>query len=1695
MTTLLFTGDALAVNKRVRITRGSSSAFTTADVIKIGMGTRLISMNGWNPAEFIDAWELQSADPFVDIAVTTDDAETYLDFTTLSADVDFELTILVNDAPLAVANEVQTLTILRASGGTFTLTYDGQTTSGIAYNANAATIQSALEALSNVAPGDITVAGTNPFTLTFGGTYAGIDVALITVDSSSLTGSTATASVSTVRNYSVGQSEIQTLVFSATTTVAPQNEKQTIKINNNPTSGTFTLTYSGQTTGNIAYNASNATITTALEALSNIGVGDVLVTGGPLPSRTVTIEFKGALAATNVAQLTSDASNLGSTSSNLTVSNITAGSSFSTKPKWVINTTGIGTASTWNLAFKQTDSSNNTVVIRSANFAQNANAATVKSALSGELSYRREHTTTGLLSLSSGKLFHADEITVTNSVGSSDLTIELSESAWERLGTVMVLSGGSNYPFPSFGIMSGTSTTFSYTGTYTAGVGYPTTERQELYPLGIVPTAGTFNLDFGGTNTGSQNLAAGIIEPAEIRNLLNAAITPTSSVNTSDWYYIVDRSNTLNAVKVTLPFEASDFTGPGFSNNTIIYLLRPFAVDTNDSLVSGVVTLSNTSWANDMATSFNDAIDAYELERNRIFNAGGTIITPGTSTGAILIAWNSLAVNQFGDKALITVEDSGATATIAHATTVVGGSTTISSISGGTFALSITTPTTTYTIASIPYNATADEVELIINNFFGSTVVAVTGGPLPLSEITLTFEGVLGNLPITTSVIPSFVGSFSGSVTPTIIATAFPPEDRSNTYRLTVAPGRSSLVGPKGRVVLEVTTVDIDGNTGTSEISLSLASLSCEAIEEGFAELFGKRVVHVVEEDHILRHEKVTVTPYSSTAVDHRWWFYEDRYLITFLAPFELPEYIPSFRIKTPPTFLQLLPEQVLDDNDNNTNDLLNESYRVWFGFKTANDLGTPKHRIALDFVGTQALNTMEWLYTVEPQYATSDGQVLVGRRGIAETLTNQMMRFNWVSVNESSGDSGDTQPTQIHTTLARTPWIPLSSEPVHIKHVLERLLIHFTATPTGSSAVGTLEDIDDAGTAYTPAFFGTDNVQVTGTLVDSWLAQDVTNPDSDLTRNPLRVRLINDLDRANFNFYQYKLVIELNTSIYGMIAPVDDPSQPNPRVFSMTTGKVFQPGNNTIVKYDFDSTSDVVVSYNGVSTTITAAMTRREIQAAINGLSTVGRLYPSDTTYNQDADILVNSSPRYYTTGDANDLIARPSNSTPIIPHKLARGVTVNGTLASRTISLEMSGNGFQYSSKMPTIGNTEPSALFTLTTTQEGILAGTEVQTISISSPSTPPTSGTFKLNNGVGDTTTIAYNASASTVAAAVTALGANWVCNGSGGPLPLVPVTLTFTSAVNIDQLTVTNSTLKNATASVALTTTGGYDGSLIYTEPVRSYGPNVFDSPENWNPAQAPSSQDILVFDEIGTDIFYGLRQSYNFTYYGSNRLLLSPRRKAFHNGQKVYLSTTGTLPTGLSAGYYYIRNVDDACTFQVSSTANGSIVSISSFGTGTHTVQLRELTIKVYDRYPGGVIGLNFSRSTDLREHLCPYLTAGFTLIEVGINTGISGGLSQGKFNTLNHAATIKIYESASSRELNVPAICLLTNHTDTTLVGSNCEVGIAMQNGETSLIDSITLTDSTGVLRNTTVENDLISTNTTLTTYQTSIGNLITSS
>lgn len=71
---------------------------------------------------------------------------------------------------------------------------------------------------------------------------------------------------------------------------------QTVSISGSPTGGTFPLVFNGQVAAGIAYNASAATIQSALQALSTIGSGNVTCSGGPLPGTPVVCTFAGTLA-------------------------------------------------------------------------------------------------------------------------------------------------------------------------------------------------------------------------------------------------------------------------------------------------------------------------------------------------------------------------------------------------------------------------------------------------------------------------------------------------------------------------------------------------------------------------------------------------------------------------------------------------------------------------------------------------------------------------------------------------------------------------------------------------------------------------------------------------------------------------------------------------------------------------------------------------------------------------------------------------------------------------------------------------------------------------------------------------------------------------------------------------------------------------------------------------------------------------------------------------------------------------------------------------------------------------------------------------------------------------------------------------------------------------------------------------------
>lgn len=105
----------------------------------------------------------------------------------------------------------------------------------------------------------------------------------------------------------------------------PTSEVQSVTVTGAPTGGTYTLTWSGQTTAAIPFNATAAQVKAALEALSNINAGDVVVAGGPHPGTAMTVTFIGRFMGDDQPQMTATGSLTGGSSPAVAIATSTAG--------------------------------------------------------------------------------------------------------------------------------------------------------------------------------------------------------------------------------------------------------------------------------------------------------------------------------------------------------------------------------------------------------------------------------------------------------------------------------------------------------------------------------------------------------------------------------------------------------------------------------------------------------------------------------------------------------------------------------------------------------------------------------------------------------------------------------------------------------------------------------------------------------------------------------------------------------------------------------------------------------------------------------------------------------------------------------------------------------------------------------------------------------------------------------------------------------------------------------------------------------------------------------------------------------------------------------------------------------------------------------------------------------------------------
>lgn len=104
------------------------------------------------------------------------------------------------------------------------------------------------------------------------------------------------------------------------------NEVQSLAKTGFPTGGTFTITFDGQTTGALAHNTSVAAIQAALEALPNIGAGNVTCSGTWATAQFTYLTFVNALGGQNLPEVTVTASFTGGFGSpGVTVNTVTDG--------------------------------------------------------------------------------------------------------------------------------------------------------------------------------------------------------------------------------------------------------------------------------------------------------------------------------------------------------------------------------------------------------------------------------------------------------------------------------------------------------------------------------------------------------------------------------------------------------------------------------------------------------------------------------------------------------------------------------------------------------------------------------------------------------------------------------------------------------------------------------------------------------------------------------------------------------------------------------------------------------------------------------------------------------------------------------------------------------------------------------------------------------------------------------------------------------------------------------------------------------------------------------------------------------------------------------------------------------------------------------------------------------------------------
>lgn len=229
------------------------------------------------------------------------------------------LTFDDNSEAVAGVNEVQRITwSAPPESGTFTLTFDEETTAAIDWDADGAAVKAALEATAAFEVGDVDVTpiiNGGGYEIEYTGGLAAMNVDPISVDASELRTHADTISV-TVTQTGIANVTVTPSIETITSAVAPVDEVQELNMNGAST-GTYDLHGNGNTETGVSFG---------YNAFAN-AVGNLWGPGNASPSDmgggVYRLTLTGALAGTPVSEMT--VSNDATNGSGITISTVTQG--------------------------------------------------------------------------------------------------------------------------------------------------------------------------------------------------------------------------------------------------------------------------------------------------------------------------------------------------------------------------------------------------------------------------------------------------------------------------------------------------------------------------------------------------------------------------------------------------------------------------------------------------------------------------------------------------------------------------------------------------------------------------------------------------------------------------------------------------------------------------------------------------------------------------------------------------------------------------------------------------------------------------------------------------------------------------------------------------------------------------------------------------------------------------------------------------------------------------------------------------------------------------------------------------------------------------------------------------------------------------------------------------------------------------